>query len=192
MHMLNWVDVVMLAILGLGINSGRKSDFFTELVILIGTILAACFSLHYYVRFGNVLNANFVLPKNSQEVLAFVLIAGVIVGITLLAKGGWLVILKINLKKEIDNWGSLVLALTKSIFLCSLVLFTFIISGRPAIQEASAKSFSFMLFKKPALGAYSVFYTGFIAPFFKEELLNQKAFRATSEAPYARSIPGGQ
>jgi len=178
MHTINLVDFLMFVILALGVNSGRKSDFFTELVVLLGTVFAAAIAMHYYVRFGHLLNANFVLPPNSHEVLAFIIITGALIGITLLAKGGWRIILKVTLKREIDNWGSLAFAFIKSIFLCSLVIFALLISGQSGIENGAKTSYSYLIFRKPAVLAYDVFYTGFVRPFFKEEPLNQKAFRA--------------
>jgi hypothetical protein len=172
----------MVVILLLGVNSGRKSDFFTELVVLLGTVFSAALSMHYYVRLGNLLNNNFVLPPNSHEVLAFIIIAGGLIGITLLVKGGWRIILKVTLKREIDNWGSLAFAFIKSSFLCSLVLFAFLISGQSALANTAKTSYSFIIFRKPALWSYDLFYIGFVRPFFKEEPLNQKAFRTIKEA----------
>ncbi|HLF18571.1 MAG TPA: CvpA family protein [Candidatus Omnitrophota bacterium] len=181
MTIINWVDLIMIVLFGLGVNSGRKSDFFTELIILLGVLFANCVSVHYYVRLGHVLNQNFVLPPDSQEVLAFIILAGTILGLTLLAKGGWLVILKIHLNRHVDNWGALIFSIIKSYFLCGLVLFALVISGHPPIKNASRQSLSFIILKKTSLSVYSAFYAGFIGHLFSEEPLNQKAFRLMQE-----------
>ena len=182
MSIINWVDFIMIVLFGIGVNSGRKSDFFTELIILLGVLFASCLSLHYYVRLGYWLSQNFVLPSRSQEILAFIALAGGTLGLTLLAKGGWLVILKIHLNRHIDNWGSLIFAVIKSYFLCGLVFFALMISGSPQIESASKQSISFIVLKKSALNVYSAFYAGFIGNFFAEESLNQKAFRMIQES----------
>ena len=181
MHTLNWVDILMVAILALIVNAARKSDLITEAVMLFGVIFTACLSLHYYVDLAKVLRRHFVLADGSYEAAAFVLLAGLLLALTFLLKGGWLVILKINIKREIDNWGSLIVAFIKGVFLCSLLLFALTISGEANLEETARTSFSFILFHKPILWAYSVFYAAFISPFFKDESINEKAFRALKE-----------
>ena len=178
MHTINWVDLIMVAIIGLGVYSARKSEMITEIVVLLGIVFSACFSLHFYTRFGVVINKNIVLPPNTHEVLAYIIINVLVIGVTLLTKGGWLIILKINVKREIDHWVCRGASFIKSVFLCSIVLITLVISGRPAFESAAKKSFSYVLFRMPAFGAYSIFYNGFISPFFKGEPLNEKAFRS--------------
>ena len=179
---MNWVDLVMVVLLALGINSGRKSDFFTELLIFLGVLVTGCFSLHFYVRFGKLLNDTVVLPPHSQELLAFIIISGVLVTLTLLAKGGWLVIIKINIIRHVDNWGALTFAILKSYFLCGLVLFALLISGYPSIERFARESFSFKVFRKAPHWIYSICYTGFIGNLFPDEPLNQKAFRVIQES----------
>ena len=178
----NWVDLAMVVLLALGINSGRKSDFFTEFLIFLGILFASCFSLHFYVRFGNILNNTLVLPPHSQELLAFLIISGVLVTLTLLAKGGWMVIIKFNINRQVDNWGALTFAILKTYFLCGLVLFALLISGHPSIEGFARKSLSFKIFRQAPHWIYSVCYTGFIGNFFKDEPLNQKAFRVIQES----------
>jgi len=179
---MNWVDIVMVVLLALGINSGRKSDFFTELLILLGVLFASCFSLHFYVRFGNILNEKLVLPPNSQELLAFIIISGVLLCLTLLAKGGWLVIIKVQINRHVDNWGALTFAILKSYFLCGLALFALLISGNPAYKSFAEESFSYKVFRKAPHWIYSICYTGFIGNLFSEEPMNQKAFRVIQES----------
>jgi len=179
---MNWVDLVMVVLLALGINSGRKSDFFTEMLIFLGVLFTSCFSLHFYVRFGKLLNDQLVLPPNSQELLAFIIISGVLVTLTLLAKGGWLVIIKFNINRQVDNWGALTFAVLKSYFLCGLVLFAFLISGNPSIEQSGRESFSFKVIAKAPHWIYSICYTGFIGNLFPEEPLNQKAFRVIQQS----------
>jgi len=177
----NWVDLGMVVLLALGINSGRKSDFFTELLTFLGVLFASCFSMHFYVRFGHLLNQQLVLPPHSQELLAFLFITGVLVSITLLAKGGWLVIVKFNINRHVDNWGAMTFAILKTYFLCGLVFFALLISGQPSIENFARKSLSYHIFRKAPHWIYSICYTGFIGNFFSEEPLNQKAFRVIQE-----------
>jgi len=176
MPYINWVDVLMVGILTIGILTGKKSDLFSELFILIGILFATCLSLHFYTRFGEVLSKNFFIPSGYKNILGFVILAGVTIGLFYLIRGGWLVIIKMQLNATVDRWGSLIFSFTKSYFLAGIVFFALSASGNPNIQSATKNALSAFLFKKVSVSVYSGFYTGFVGILFPDEPLNQNPF----------------
>ncbi|MBF0385976.1 MAG: CvpA family protein [Candidatus Omnitrophica bacterium] len=177
MNLINWVDIILICVLVRGMFVAQKSGLVNELLKFFGVFFAAIISCHYYVRFGTFLTKKLMIKEPISETAAFCFISIIIIVIFYLICEAWLLILKIEAKSGINEWGSQVFSLLKGSLLNGLIVVALIIPGHKFISESAKYSMTGPFFKNAAVAVYRVFYKGFLGQFFPDEPLNNKLLR---------------
>lgn len=151
---LNVVDYAIIFCLLLFLILGVRRGFVGGLFALIGTLIAAVLSLHYYPIAGEFISDKTRLPLDfTQFVCLVVIAAGIILAFALLKKVISLLI-KIETVKILDGLGGLIFGACQSILLTSLIIVILLFTTVSKIEKAVLDSQLGVLFVKPAAGVY--------------------------------------
>lgn len=119
---INWLDVVVLILLGRGLFLGIRNGLTAELFRFIGTALSLTLAIHWYSQIAEILIANFGLPAWLSQFLCFLIIAhlvGVIFkyGVILLLK-----MLNIQFMPPLERPGGALVGLTRAIIVSGILI----------------------------------------------------------------------
>ncbi|MBU0468964.1 MAG: CvpA family protein [Candidatus Omnitrophica bacterium] len=164
------------------IFKGRKSGLFPEFINLTGVLFATFFSIHYYLIVSARVK-QYVTVKLSEPLFHFVVfavIALVVMGVFVVVRKGWLIILKIETMSFINKYGGILIAGMKGYMLCCLVFLSLIISGNEIARYNSRKSLSSLIMANTSVNIYSACYSRIVNRFFPNEGMNKKVFKVLS------------
>src|SRR5258708_6820546 len=106
----NWVDLVLILSFFAVVQDGKKSDFVTEILKVIGILLATFVTLHYYVKLSALLHGKVFVPQNHRDLFAYLLLIGLMLLMVTMIRGGWLILLGIEVSSVVEKWGKILTA----------------------------------------------------------------------------------
>ncbi len=132
LRQLNWLDIfiliIILRICYIASKTGLPSEFFK----FIGTLLASCVSMHYYVAISDSVRALVPVIKDiPAEVLDFVIFLTLAIGtylVFVVLRNITNNLLKIEAVSTLNKWGGLLLGSLRSLFLVSFIVFVMAVS----------------------------------------------------------------
>jgi len=124
---MNWVDIVIIIYLILSVISGLAQGLIRSVLSIIGLIVGIILASHFYKQLGDILS--FISNKNAADIVAFVIILLVVMGIAALIALILRSIIKGIMLGWIDRLGGAVFglilgALSVSAFLAIIVKYT--------------------------------------------------------------------
>ncbi|MBM3255062.1 MAG: CvpA family protein [Candidatus Omnitrophica bacterium] len=174
---LNWVDIVILILLARICYIAVKSGMLTELFKLLGVILSAYLSLHYYVLFSAYFVNRLGLKNINTHFIG-------LFSFVLLAAAGYLVFLGLRIlfvkfiKAEstpgLHRWGGIIVGLARGFLLASLVVFSLAISGSGYFYNSVKDSYSGRYWVNLSCGFYSNLWDNLASKFMTQEKFNKK------------------
>jgi membrane protein required for colicin V production len=117
---MNWVDIVIIIYLCLSVISGFMQGLIRTVLSIIGLIVGIILAAHFYKQLGDVLT--FISNKNVADVVAFVFILLVVMGIAALI--AWILrsLIKAIMLGWVDKIGGAVLGLILGALSISAIL----------------------------------------------------------------------
>ena len=167
------VDGLLLWILVRSIEAARKSDIPSEIFKIIGVVVGCVIALHYYARLGAFLHANVFAPDEVKNMVAFGFIAGVVMFIFSLVRDGWIAVLDLHIKPEVNAIGSVILGTIKTYFIFGFIVIGLVTSGNELISNSARKSIFGYLPKQTLISFYDGFYSGVVNTIFANEPKNK-------------------
>jgi len=116
----NWVDIVILIIIGISVFSGLKRGLVTSVLSLIGFILGIVLAGNFYKQLGNVLG--FISNEDVANIVAFIIILGLVMAAAAIIAGILKTILKAVMLGWVDHLGGAVFGLLASVLTISALL----------------------------------------------------------------------
>ena len=178
----NWIDIfvfiIFLRIFYVSSKTGLPAEFFK----ILGTFSALYLSLHYYtpltdfvsVRFGNK------NPPAQIYFVSFVALSLIGYAVFILVRLSADRLVKTELNAELSKWLGLTVGLARTVFLSSLILFIFLVSGLAYFKKSIEKSYFGTYLVRVAPSAYSWFWHNITAKFMTSEKFN-KSVKSTLE-----------
>jgi membrane protein required for colicin V production len=117
---MNWLDIVILIILGISIFSGLKRGLVTSVLSLVGFILGIVLAGNFYQQLGDALG--FISNRDVANIVAFIFILGVVMVIAAIVAGILKTILKAIMLGWVDHLGGAVFGLIASVLTVSALL----------------------------------------------------------------------
>lgn len=155
---------------------------FPEFINFTGVLFATFFSIHYYLIVSARVKEH-VDVKLSEPLFHFVIffvIALVVMGIFVVVRKGWLIVLKIETMSFVNKYGGILIAGLKGYLICSLVFLSMIISGNDIARYSARKSLSSLIMANTSVNIYGVCYSKIVKRFFPNERMNKKVFKVLS------------
>ena len=161
---MNWLDIVILVVLGVSVFLGLKQGLIRSVLFLVGVILGIVLASNYYQQLSNVLG--FISNENTANIVAFIIILCVVMVIAAIVAVVLRTILKVIMLGLVDNIGGAVLgllmgALSISALLAIIVKYT---SSNLITESALA---NFLLDKFPIIMGFLPSEFDVIRDFFK-------------------------
>ncbi|MBN1869475.1 MAG: CvpA family protein [Candidatus Omnitrophica bacterium] len=179
---LNAVDLFLIIVIVTTVYMSARKGIIFEGFMLLGVVCVNFVSVHYYVRFANVLRIQFFGKQAATAFPAFGLLSLLIFVVFLMISKGWNLILKINFHKKIDRYGGIILSLVRSYFGCGLIFFALLLVNQEHASSRARQSVSYPIFRHVAVDFYRATYSVLIARFFPKEPFNEKALDLITEA----------
>ena len=117
---MNWVDIVIIIYLCLSVISGFMQGLIRTVLSIIGLIVGITLAAHFYKQLGDVLT--FISNKNVADVVAFVFILLVVMGIAALIAWFLRSLIKAIMLGWVDKIGGAVLGLILGALSISAIL----------------------------------------------------------------------
>ncbi len=168
----NWVDLLILAILVRIVYIGVQTGIVIELFKLLGVLLTAFVTLHYYSQFGVFLNRITKAPAAWMTPAAFVFLWVAMFLACWLIREGLLMIFTIEAQSMVDKWGGAILGIGRFFIVASLTLFLFLSTGDKYFERMVSGSFSQKYILTVAPGFYNGVCDGFVLKVFPNAAAN--------------------
>ena len=192
-----WLDVLFFWMLIRTVKSAQKLELLVEFFKFIGAIIAVVIGLHYYPSLGKILSHNFFAPPAVDEMFAFGLITGAVIFGFSLVREGWISILDITLKPDVNRIGGNIFAYLKLFFLYAFVTLMLSASGNEFVAKSGQNSYIGFLPKHAAVGLYKGIYKAVISKFSSDplnekvaKLVEMKKEEAAEEIPLSEQMEG--
>jgi membrane protein required for colicin V production len=117
---MNWVDIVIIIYLCLSVLSGFMQGLIRTVLSIIGLIVGIILAAHFYKQLGDVLT--FISNKNVADVVAFIFILLVVMGIAALIAWFLRSLIKAIMLGWVDKIGGAVLGLILGALSISAIL----------------------------------------------------------------------
>ena len=117
---MNWVDIVIIIYLCLSVISGFMQGLIRTVLSIIGLIVGIILAAHFYKQLGDALT--FISNKNVADVVAFVFILLVVMGIAALIAWFLRSLIKAIMLGWVDKIGGAVLGLILGALSISAIL----------------------------------------------------------------------
>ena len=115
------IDILMLAIFAFGLYKAWSGKLFLEILKMVGALVATFVTLHYYISLGDLVGMKAFLSPAVSELLAYVTLAVVVYFLFNIISEAWIIVLKVEIPREIDQWGSAVVSAVRLYLFCGLV-----------------------------------------------------------------------
>ncbi len=173
---INWVDIFVLILVVRICFIAAKCGFPIELFKFMGTIAAIYFSFHYFVILSDYIN-NWLalgerLPLEFLQFIVFVLLAISGYAAFILLRSILYRFLKMEAVSALNKWGSLILGITRGVFLSSLIIFAMFISSIGYFKNSAKASYSGERLFMIAPNTYSWLWNSVVAKFAVNEKFN--------------------
>ena len=117
---MNWVDIVIIIYLCLSVLSGFMQGLIRTVLSIIGLIVGIILAAHFYKQLGDVVT--FISNKNVADVVAFIFILLVVMGIAALIAWFLRSLIKAIMLGWVDKIGGAVLGLILGALSISAIL----------------------------------------------------------------------
>ena len=144
----NWLDIVIIILIGLSVFLGFKQGFITGLLLLVGIVLGVVVASNFYKQLGNLLG--FINNESAANIFAFIIIMGIVIAIAALIAGAIKAILHAIMLGWIDHLGGAIFGLFMSVVSISAILAIIMKYAAVSVIEHSALA-SFFLDKFPII-----------------------------------------
>ncbi|MBF0532761.1 MAG: CvpA family protein [Candidatus Omnitrophica bacterium] len=179
---INWVDLFMLCIVARVVLVGLTTGFVPGLFYFLGILSANFFAFHYYTAFGAVAAKFLRMSVPLADLLAFVGLTAIPIGIFVFVRSGCQILFKVDAKSFVDRWGGFGLSLLSAYLICGLIFFGLAVSKNTVVRKQLNGSFSRYLFKKSGPRVYQMSYKGVIKPLFPNEPFNASVLKFEAAA----------
>jgi uncharacterized membrane protein required for colicin V production len=174
---LNWVDLLMLAILIRIVYSGLQAGCVIEMFKLLGALVTVFVTFHYYVPFAKFLMHITKAPwVNVVEVISFLMLWVILFVLCKLIRDGMFMLFTIDAQSFVNKWGGALLGIGRFFIIGSMTLFLFFVSGSKYLEDKTVESFSGQHVVVVAPNFYTVLCEGFVSKIFPNEKVS-KALR---------------
>lgn len=183
-NQVNWLDIFVLIILIRICYVAIKTGFLLELFKILGAILAAYLSLHYFSRLSSFVSTLIGFRNISPaflSLLSFVFLAGAGYLAFSFLRRIFLKLIKMEAVSTLNKWGGFVLGVARGFLFASLVIFIFVISGIGYLKKGVTVSYSGKALFRIAPAAYSWVFNGLVSKLVTGEKFNQIIFDAEKE-----------
>lgn len=171
----NWLDIFVLIVLLRTGYVSRRTGFSIELFKLLGTILAACLSLHYYIIFSDYIGERIGVNNIPLEYLTsaiFVALALLGYFIFVVLRSIFYRFMTMEAAPNLNKWGGLILGLGRGVLLASLITFIFVTSPADYLKRSVTGACSGKHLFKIAPGLYNNLWSRIISKFLPQEKFN--------------------
>lgn len=124
---LNWVDFLVVILLFRSTYIGLKKGVWIEIFKFLGILTALFFGLSFYEKIGSWIAARTVFPESFAKFFVFIVILAAIIFTFKIIRHLSQLIVKIEVKKEVDSVGGALLGLFRGIVVCSLILVSLVL-----------------------------------------------------------------
>jgi uncharacterized membrane protein required for colicin V production len=171
---LNWIDLLMLAILIRIVFIGMQAGFVIEMFKLLGAFLTVFICFHYYAPFAQVLVGITNSPwYNAAEVLSFLILWGVLFFICKLIRDGMFILFTIDAQSFVNKLGGALLGIGRFFIVGSMALYLFFVTRVEYFETKTMGSFSGKHIVFVAPNFYSVLCEGFVSKVFPSEKVSK-------------------
>lgn len=161
---MNWLDIVIVIIMGISVFSGLKQGLVTSVLSLLGFIVGIVLASNFYKQLGNVMG--FISNENVANIVAFIIIFAVVMVIAAIAAGVIKTILKAIMLGWVDHLGGAFFGLVASVLTVSALLAILVKYTSSSIITESALA-GFFLDKFPIIMGFLPSEFDTIRDFFK-------------------------
>ena len=117
---MNWLDIVIVILIGLSTFMGFKQGFVTGLLSLVGIIIGVVLASNFYKQLGDLLG--FIHNEAVANIFAFIIIIGIVMAIAAILAGIIKAVLHAIMLGWIDHIGGAVFGLFMSVLSISALL----------------------------------------------------------------------
>lgn len=146
--MVNWLDILIIILIGLSTFLGFKQGFVTGLLTLIGIIVGVVIASNFYKQLGNLLG--FIHNDAAANIFAFIIILGIVVALAAVLAGLIKAVLHAIMLGWIDHLGGAVFGFVMAVLSISALLAIIMKYASVSVIEHSALA-SFFLDKFPII-----------------------------------------
>ncbi len=173
---LNWIDVLIVALLFRSTYIGAKQSVVVETFKLLSFICISFFTLHYYAVWGDFLYNATPIDKAASYVLCYLLISSLFLFIFKFARHSFLRIVKIEVIGFLRFWGGILFGFIRGFFVSSLICLFFFVFTNDYFKGSVRQSFSGGKVLKISPVVYKSIYNGLIIKFNPNSELNEELF----------------
>ena len=171
---LNWVDLLMLAILIRIVYIGVQAGVVMEMFKLLGALLTTFVCFHYYSAVARFIIHITKAPwGNIVEVLSFVLLWALMFVVCKLIRDGLFILFSIEAKSIVDKWGGALLGIGRFFIIGSMTMFLLLMPGDKYLEARTAEAFSRPYVLMVAPNFYRTFCDGLVVKVFQKEKPNK-------------------
>ncbi len=173
---INWVDIFVILIFLRTIYIGLKRGLIVEFFKLLGVLVAATISFHFYTRIADFLNSKGPLPLDLADFFSLLVLSSVVILFFKFFRDGFNILIKAEVKPFFDKSAGFILSALRAFALSSLILVIMFFTNIDYLKASVKDSFSqsFLLRLSPRI--YSSCFEGLMAKFFPDEQLNTTVF----------------
>lgn len=170
---INWLYVLMIAILIRIIYIGVVNGFVVEFFKLIGVLFVSCVAFHYYPVIANsVHNRVPMFSLDNWQAFYFCVLWFVTVVIFRLIREGLLLLFKVDAHPVLDQWGGAVVAVIRGVLICSLTMYALVLTDLAYIEKVPSQSLTKRVVMPIAPGIYTFTFHHVIKKLFPDEQIN--------------------
>ncbi len=172
----NWIDilgfVIFIRILIVGLKSGAASEAFK----VVGALVAAYVSLHYYRTVSIFLGNEYVLDAKTLEGTIFAVLACLGYGVIGFIRLLFARFVNMEVVPTVSKWGGLILGIFRAFLLTSLLLYFFMATANPYLRKSVKTSFSGPGVVYLAPSVYGFFWDAFMSRLTPQDKFNNAVF----------------
>ena len=175
---LDWVDIVIVILLFRIGYVSTKTNIYSEVFKLLGTVAAIYISFHYYASLSATLTTrlNLKVAEESLSFLCFIILA--VLGYWALAflRKFFQRFIKMEASPQLNKWGGLVLGVARGFMLASMLVFILTLAPSGYVAKSVNGSYSGKRIFRIAPDIYGAIWNGFMSKFMPGETFNKSAF----------------
>ncbi len=179
---INWVDVLIIAIIVRALYVGIKRGFIIEIFKGLGTLFALYITLHYCSGLAQFLHQKMNLPT-GMEIMTYGFLWGTITLVAKLVRDTMLMLVHVEPQGLLNKVGSGALALLRGVLLASLTLVYFEVAQSESLRTYVSKSLLGTSITRVAPHLYENCYENVIVKLFPKEKLNISILKGKNISP---------
>ena len=173
---INGVDLLLTALAARTVYSAMNGGFAAEFIKNLGAIASVFIALHYYVRLAAYFTHLVKLPEPLTQSLSFVIIWLLVLFVFRYFREGLGMVFTVQTISVVDRWGAALICAVRFILTASLLLFLFLLTGLPYMQQITRASFSQKYILPVAPEVYRKITREFVTKFYPDEKVNKAVF----------------